>query len=168
MKLASVIEGGITGATTLSLIQEALHKIDSESPRPLLHKSGVIKKIKKSSGKKGSAKLYVTLAGELLAAASYFGLTGLGKKKNAVLRGGILGATAGLASAFLNNEKEENGQMHGLHNGTLPSENDENDETKKMLLNVLLYTAGGMLAGAAVKKVNKRTLKKIAKSLRKK
>jgi hypothetical protein len=37
-----------------------------------------------------------------------------------------------------------------------------------MLLNVLLYTAGGMLAGAAVKKVNKRTLKKIAKSIRKK
>src|SRR3712207_5763461 len=113
MKLASAIEGGITGATTLTLLQEALHKIDTGAPRPFLHKSGVIKKFKKSSGKPHKqSKLYIALAGELLANAAYFGLSGLGKKKNAVLTGGLLGAAAGLGVAFLNEDDHEKDEVN--------------------------------------------------------
>lgn len=82
MKLANALEGGITGATTLTLLQEALHKIDSHSPRPLLHKSGIIKKLKKNSGDgKISGEQLIKLAGELISNAALFGMTGLGKKK---------------------------------------------------------------------------------------
>ena len=43
MKLANAIEGGITGATTLGLIQEALHKIDPKASRAkLLNSPGII------------------------------------------------------------------------------------------------------------------------------
>jgi hypothetical protein len=166
MKLANIIEGGITGATTLSLIQEALHKVDSGAPRQLLHKSGTIKKLKKHAGKKGGdTKLYVKLAGELLGAASYFGLTGLGKKKNAVLRGGLLGATAGLATAFLDDEGNEETPVNGNLNGRL---HNEMEELKKKVMTVVLFTAGGMQAGGAIKKINKRRLKKSIKKMKKK
>lgn len=147
MKLANAIEGGITGATTLGLLQEALHKIDPKAPRAkLLNSPGIIKRIRKQSKKKGgvSNKLYINLAGELLSNAAYFGLSALGKKKNAVLRGGILGAAAGLASAFLNDTKDE------------PDQND----LRNKILTITLYTAGGMLAGAAIKKMNKKKKKK--------
>lgn len=147
MKLANAIEGGITGATTLGLLQEALHKIDPKAPRAkLLNSPGIIKRIRKQSKKKGgvSNKLYINLASELLSNAAYFGLTALGKKKNAILRGGVLGAAAGLGSAFLNSDKTE----------------DKQKSIKDKLLTVTLYTAGGMLAGAAIKKINKKTKKR--------
>ena len=143
MKLANAIEGGLTGATTLTLLQEALHKMDPKAPSTkLLNKPGIIKRLKKQSKKKGksSNKLYINLAGELLSNAAFFGLTALGKKKNAVLRGGLLGAAAGLGAAFLNND-DENISHH--------------DDIKKKLMTISLYTAGGLLAGTAIKKLNK-------------
>src|SRR4028118_1630668 len=118
MKLANAIEGGITGATTLTLLQEALHKIDPKAPRAkLLNSPGIIKRLKKQSKKKGgiSNKLYINLAGELLSNAAYFGLSALGKKKNAVLRGGILGLAAGLGSAFLN-ENHSDDEANNIKN----------------------------------------------------
>ena len=146
MKLANAIEGGITGATTLSLLQEALHKIDTKAPRAkLLNSPGIIKRLKKQS-KKGmlSNKLYINLASELLSNAAYFGLTALGKKKNAVLRGGLLGAAAGLGSAFLNDADKDDPAA---------------DTLKSKILTLTLYTAGGMLAGAAIKKISKKRKK---------
>ncbi|MBD0295671.1 MAG: hypothetical protein ICV84_10830 [Flavisolibacter sp.] len=149
MNLANAIEGGLTGATTLTLLQEALHKIDPKAPRPVLHKGNIVKKLKKTSGKPGlkATKLYIDLAGELLTNAAYFGLSGLGKKKNAVLRGGLLGAAAGLGVAFLNKKDKEHHEENG-------SAIDTEDETKKKILTVALYTAGGLLAGLAIKKWN--------------
>lgn len=156
MNIAKAIEGGLTGASTLTLLQEALHKIDHRAPRPLLYKSGLIKKLKKSSGKKGAKanRLYIQLAGELLTNAAYFGLTGLGKKKNAVLRGGVLGAAAGLGSAFLSNNKEHDQKDE---NGVLVN---QRNNVKDKLLTISLYTAGGLLAGLAIKKLNKKMKKK--------
>jgi hypothetical protein len=154
MKLANAIEGGLAGATTLTLLQEALHKIDNKSPRPLLHKSGIIKRIRKTGNKKGATanKLYIQLAGELLATSAYFGLSSLGKNKNAVLRGGLLGAAAGLGSIFLRDPEDED-----------PTAADNKNDFKDKALTVALYTAGGLLAGLAVKK-----MKKGSKSKRKK
>jgi len=147
MKLANAIEGGITGATTLTLLQQALHKMDPKAPRAkLITSPEIIKRIKKQSKKKGrlSTKLYINLAGDLLSNAAYFGLTALGKKKNAVLRGGVLGAAAGLGSAFLNESESDDPGVNNL---------------RKKIFTIALYTAGGMLAGAAIKKLNKRKKK---------
>jgi hypothetical protein len=156
MKLASAIEGGLAGASTLTLLQEALHKIDRKSPRPFLHKTGILKHFKKGPGKKGySSKLLITLAGELLASTAYFGLSALGKKRNAVLRGGLLGAGAGLGAAFLDTDDHKAVKKNGMH--ITPEE--KKDELKKKLLTITLYTAGGVLAGMAVKKLNGKTKK---------
>jgi hypothetical protein len=166
MNLASAIEGGITGATTLSLIQEALHKIDPKAPRPLLHQSGAIKKLKKKSGKKGShsGKFYIKLAGELLATASYFGLSGLGKKKNVVLRGSLLGAMAGLGAAFFNEDSDEATKAKDGERTAYA----EREDMRKKVLTVALYTAGGMLSGIAIKKFRKKTFKKLVRGKGKK
>jgi hypothetical protein len=99
MKLASAIEGGLAGATTISLIGEALRKIDGKAPGVNGIKSKKLKKrFKKAGSKKNLAKSteqYIHLAADLLGAASVLGFTSLGKKKNAVLRGALLGAAAG-------------------------------------------------------------------------
>lgn len=152
MKLAEVIEGGLTGASTLTLLQEAIHKIDHQSPRPLLHKSAALKKIQKKKGK-AAPKHYIQLATDLLSTAAYFGLTALGSKKNAVLRGGLLGTAAGLGSIFLNEEfdNEENDDI------------SHQDSAKKKILKVLLYSVGGLIAGMAIKKLKKDAKKFIKK-----
>lgn len=183
MKLGNVIEGGLTGAGTLGLLQEALHKFDSSTPRPLLYNSGLLKKLKKNGGKNGmkSTKLYIQLATELLSNAALFGLSGVGKRKNAVLRGALLGAGTGLASAFLNNgHANGNGKEHmNGHAQPVLNEHGEALETKKnakgselknKLMTVALYSAGGLIAGLAVKKIGgkkaKKTLKRLGKKIK--
>ena len=171
MKLANAIEGGLTGAGTLSLLQEALHKVDHSSPRPLLHQAGLIKKLKKNSGKPGmkSTKLYIQLASELVSNAALFGLSGLGKKKNAVLRGALLGAAAGVGSAFLHKEKDKQkaGDLSANGEGVLTATPAVSD-VKKKAMTVALYTAGGLLAGLAIKNFSGKKAKKGAKNIRKK
>lgn len=148
--MTNALEGGLAGATTLTLLHEAIDKIDPKAPKTrLLHNSRLLKKIKKQSNKKGRIpiKFYIRLATELLASAGYFGLSGLGKKKNAVLRGGLLGAAAGLGVAFLNSQDEED-------------KNQENrNATRDKILTIALYTAGGLIAGAAIKRFNKKKKK---------
>lgn len=158
MKIADVLEGGIAGVTTLSLIQEALGKIDGGEPHTLLHKSDTIKQLQKGK-KKGrkSKELYVNFAGELLGHAGLFGLSGLGKKKNAVLRGGLLGAAAGLAIAFLDDDNDTSQQA--IHaDGRMYDA--EGDALRQKIITVTLYTLGGVLAGAAIKAMNNKKLKK--------
>lgn len=163
MRIANVIEGGLTGAATLNLLQETLHKIDHGAPRHLLHKSGVIKQLRKRKAKP-STKLYVKLAGELLSNAAYFGLISLGKKKNAILRGGLLGAAAGLGSAFLQEDKETETSrpIVGQDDNTVLVKKE--DSMKKKLLTAVLYTAGGLLAGTAVQKLSRKGKKNKRKS----
>lgn len=150
MKLANAIEGGLTGATTLTLLQEALHKIDTKSPRPFLNKSGIIKELKKAGNKGNKNKLYVKMAGELLTSAAYFGLAGFGKKENVILRGGLLGAAAGLGSAFLQDNEEKVEQI----DEAMVDNKLQHNSTKSKILTVTLYTVGGLLAGAAIKRFN--------------
>lgn len=160
MKLAHVLEGGLTGATTLALLQESLHGLDGKTPRSVPMKPELLKKLRKKDkkGRLPAAQLYIELAGELLGAAAFFGLTGLGKKKNALLRGGLLGAAAGLGMAFVQNEEKDPTQV-------LPEPNGADMWHK--LATVALYAAGGVLAGAAVQQVGRKQLKK-AKKVKKK
>lgn len=156
MTIANAIEGGLAGATTLTLLEEALHKIDPKAPRTSLNKTGIIKKLKKGSRKKGvkATKLYIALAVELLTSASYFGLTALGKKKNAVLRGSLLGAAAGLGTAFLTSDDDKEDPTKDKDSFSKSS------DAQKKMLTIALYTAGGMLAGLAIKRINTKKSKK--------
>lgn len=147
MKPSKALEGGLNGIATLGLLQETLHKIDHHEPRPLLKKSSLLEKIKKQEGKKGD-KLYIKLAGEVLSTAAYFGIAGLGKKKNAVLRGALLGAVAGLGTVLLKNEVKDSQDR-----GDKVSNNFHAEHITDPLLTIALYTVGGALAGVMVKKV---------------
>lgn len=156
MKLANAIEGGLAGASTLTLLQQTLHKKRAgQSPVPL-HKSGLIKEFRKAGKKKkGSPKLYIKLAGELLANAATFGLTAIGKKRNAVLRGALLGAGAGLGVAFLQDAESNEGVNHPM----LTSE-EKRKALHDQLFTIGLYTAGGALAGYAVRQWSGKKKKK--------
>lgn len=167
MKIADVIEGGLAGVTTLSLIQEALGKLDNKEPRTLLHQSDALRKLQKGKVKGHKSKeLYVNLAGELMGHAALFGLSGLGKKKNAVLRGGLLGAAAGLAVAFLDEDKEPARQAAHADGRMVDA---EAEAIRQKIITVVLYTLGGVLAGVAVKAINTKKIKKskLAKGLKK-
>ena len=146
--MTHALEGGIAGATALNLLHEAIDKIDPKAPRTrLLNKAGTLKKIKKYSNKKGAKplKFYLQLATEFLLSMGYFGLSGLGKKKNAVLIGGLLGAAAGFGVAFLNQ----------------PEDSDETNKNEiwNKILTMSLYTAGGLVAGGVIKKFKKKKKK---------
>jgi hypothetical protein len=150
MKLANVLEGGIAGATTLGLLQEAIANMDaSKGGSRFQNRSGILKKIKKESKKGNYApEIYIKLAGELLSSAAYYGLTVVGRKKNVVLRGALIGAAAGIGAIVFDN-KEDN-----------PTKLSPSEEFRNNLLTLALYTTGGLLAGAAVKKLSRKKRKK--------
>lgn len=149
MKLAKILESGLTGAATLTLLQETIDHLDPDAPRThLLHKKGIIRDIKKGIRKKGfgAVKMYVKIAGELLGMAGYMGLAGIGKKKNALLRGGLLGALAGGAAAFMQDPKNED-----------PA--NPMAIWRKRAITLALYIIGGLMAGKAVQYFSKKKKK---------
>ena len=95
-----------------------------------------------------ATKLYVEMASEIIALAGYMGLTGLGKKKNVLLRGASLGAIAGLLAVIINAEDE------------IDLKNTNRDILRKQIETIALYTLGGLAAGGAIKMVNKKKKKK--------
>jgi len=118
MKLASAIEGGLAGATTVSMLGEALRKIDEHSSADLFNGNSLIKTFKKAKSKKASkaTKLWIKLASELLGSTAFLSLSSLGKKKNAALRGALLGTVAGLGSVVLNGHDNHKAKASG-HEG---------------------------------------------------
>jgi len=165
MKLSSAIEGGIAGATTLGLITETLHNINKKSPHVNLLQDGKLKKrFKKSKSSNGfkATRNYIQLAGDLISSTAYFGLSALGKKRNVVLRGGLLGAAAGLGSIFLDPPIDEklNGKKRGTFDPDKQSQFEDSLDTQ--IAQVALFTIGGMLAGKIVESLepNKKSRKK--------
>ena len=162
MKLASAIEGGLAGATTISLIGETLRKLDGQHPgaNGLTHKK-LKKRFKKAKTKKSkkSREQYVKLAGDLLGAASVLGFTSLGKRKNAVLRGALLGVAAGLGAVLLddNTHHDRHGSNghEGFHETMLAK-----DTTLQKALEVGLFTIGGMIAGKILQGAGKKKKRK--------
>jgi hypothetical protein len=163
MTLASAIEGGLAGATTISLLGETLRKIDGKSPGANGIKGKKLKKRFKKAGSKKRHKAteeYVKLAGDLLGAASVLGFTSLGKKKNAVLRGALLGTAAGLGAVLLEDysHKKDNDKVNG-HEG-FPSTMLAKDTVLQKALQVGLFTAGGMIAGKLMQGAGKKKRKR--------
>jgi hypothetical protein len=149
MKAAKILQSGLTGAATLTLLSEALNTVDSNAPNTnFFHKKGIVRHLKKGMHQKGfkAVKMYITLASELLSMAGVLGISGLGKKKNAVLRGGLVGALAGTAVAFLQNRPED--------------ETEKSELWKRRMVTIALYILGGLVAGKAVQVIKKKKKKK--------
>jgi|SRR5688572_11102647 len=140
MKTASILENGLTGAATLTLLRETLDKVDPDNSGAYpLHKKGILRKLKKVSHKKGmgAVKGYVKLAAQLLGMVGYMGVTALGKKKNTLIRGGVLGGLAGIAAVLMNTPND-------------PAVSDE-EVWRKRITTVVLYILGGLVAGGAIR-----------------
>jgi hypothetical protein len=149
MKAAQILESGLAGAATLTLLSDTLGKLNhGSSAKKAFHKKGIIRHLKKSADKKGfkAVKIYVRTASELLGMIGSLGLTGLNRKKYAPLRGAILGALAGAAVAFLqNNEVTEAGISREVW--------------KKRVTTIAMYTVAGIIASKAARLVNKKDKK---------
>jgi hypothetical protein len=164
MNLVKTLEGGLKNPASLALLQEAFKLINSKpvkAEKKIKGHSELFKKIQHISGKKGlKTEKAVKQVGKLLASTGYLGLSGVGKKKNAIVRGGLLGAAAGLVSLFLNNSNSTSSQEKNLNGVSVP-QNEIMYQTDNKLLTFTLYTIGGIIAGVAIKKLgNNKKIKK--------
>jgi len=160
-KLASALEGGLAGVTTISLLTDTLRKINGNSSgHHLLEGKRLKKRFKKVKSKKPlkATQQFIELAGELLGSTAFMGLSSVGKKKNAMLRGGLLGTAAGLGSVFLNGHDDEKRKYNG-HEGFHPTMNKQ-DQLISKILEVSLYTIGGLIAGKVIEGKNKKKKRK--------
>jgi hypothetical protein len=153
-KLASVLEGGLAGASTLSLLTNTLRKSsDNNSDTSLFEGKNLKKRFKKAGSKKPTKATgqYVQLAGDLLGSTALFGLSGLQKKKNLMLRGALLGTAAGLGAVLLNEHDKKKEDRDGI----LQARTQKQEWVSKAL-EVSLYTIGGLLAAKLIEVTGKK------------
>jgi hypothetical protein len=163
MKLASALEGGLAGATTISLIGETLRKIDGKpSGGQVISGKKLKKRFRKASSKKPmqATKQYIQLAGDLLGSTAFLGFSSLTKKKNAMLRGALLGTAAGLGAVFLNDLTHDKKTDHTNGHEGFPSTMQATDSHLQKLLEVGLFTLGGLIAGKLVQSTGKKKRRK--------
>lgn len=144
----------MAGAIALTLIHEGLRRINPKAPRMDLLGMNAISKVLKTAGKKPPSedKLYGwTMAGDVLSNSLYYSLTGVGHKKGALLRGGLIGLAAGAGAVLLP-------RPLGLNEAY----SNKSKETK--LLTIGLYIAGGLISAGVLRLIHKREQKLKRKS----
>ncbi len=145
MKKLSAIEGGATGALSLTLIHEIVRRLDPKAPRMDLLGMNAISKFLKSLGQDTPEKhkLFVwAMVGDLISNSLYYSLAGLGNKKSVIQRGILLGLGAGLGAVLLPKPLQLN-------------EAPTNRTTKTKAMTVGLYLIGGLVAAAIIKHMEK-------------
>lgn len=161
-KLANALEGGLAGVTTISLLTDTLRRINGNSSNFHVFEGKRLKKrFKKVKSKKPlkATKQFIELAGDLLGSTAFLGLSSLGKKKNAMLRGGLLGTAAGLGSVLLNGHDHEEKRKYNGHEGFHPTVRQQ-DQLVSKILEVSLYAIGGLIAGKVIEGNGKKKKRK--------
>ena len=146
MKLLSSLEGGLAGSLALTLIHETLKRLDPDSPRmDLMGIEAIEKTLKKADAKvPDDRNLFIaTLVGDIVSNSLYYSLAGAGKRKSAILRGGILGTVAGIGAIVL-----------PKYLGLNPSPSNRTEKTK--VYTAALYLAGGLVAAAIMRNLEKK------------
>lgn len=141
MKLSSAIGGGIAGAVTLTVIHEIVRRLYADAPRmDLLGMEGLTKTLKSADAKvpEEDTLFLITMAGDIFSNSLYYSLAGVGNKKQAILRGALLGIAAGIGAVYLP-------KRLGLN------EAPSNRTSQTKLMTVALYSTGGLVAGVAGK-----------------
>jgi hypothetical protein len=148
MKLLASLAGGLAGAVTVTLLHEVIRKVDPSAPRMDLVGKAVTEKLMHKVGQKAPRNLYATsLAGSIMANTLYYSLAGLGPK-NALSIGSMLGLTAGAGAVTLPGKLG----LNGVHsNGSL----------KRKWMTMALYMAGGLVAAAVARQIEKRKNKRL-------
>ncbi len=149
MNAESAIEGGITGATTLTILHEIVRKLDRDAPRmDEVGKEALGKLFKKLKlDVPDDDKLHLLATGtELISNGLFYSLAGAAGKNNVILRGIFLGLTAGIAAVVLPRQLELD-------------ETASNRTTKTQVMTVAWYMIGGIVAAAVTERLEERRRK---------
>lgn len=141
MKIVSALGGGIAGALALTLLHETVRRINADAPRmDLLGMQALAKSLQRLNTQiPDDDKLFrITMAGDILSNSLYYSIAGVGGENRAILRGTLLGLAAGIGAVYLP-------KPLGLN----PAPSNRTFQTTFMT--IVLYLAGGLVAGAAGK-----------------
>ena len=141
MKAITALESGLSGAIGLTMIHQVVKTLNPNAPRmDLLGMNALAKLLHLTKSKLPSKNnLYGwTLAGDIAGNAVFYSLASIARNKNVWVKGTLLGLGAGIGAVLL---PEPMGLEPRFSNRTL--------ETK--LLTIGLYVAGGLIAAATTK-----------------
>lgn len=140
MTLLKALGGGMVGALALTAIHETARRVFQDAPRMDVLGMRAIRKSLRAAGAEPPPddELFgLTLAGDIVSNSLYYALVGLGDPRRAAARGALLGLAAGLGAVLLP--------------GPLGLGTDASARTREtQLMTVAWYTAGGLVAGAAM------------------
>lgn len=141
MSFLKALGSGLAGAVALTAIHETARRVSPDAPRMDVLGMRVIAKSVRAAGAglpDDDMLFGVTLAGDVVSNSLYYAMVGFGDPKNAVTRGALLGLAAGLGAVLLP--------------GPLGLGTDASARTRAtQLMTVAWYTAGGLVAGAAMR-----------------
>lgn len=149
MKAQKSIESGIAGAVALTILHETIKRVDSQAPRMDLLGMNAIGKALKAFDKKQPDRNTLfswALLGDIIGNSIYYSAIGVSRRRDAYLRGALLGLSAGIGAIAL--PKSVKGP-----------ESHRSARTK--FLTVGLYIMGGLVAAAVYKKLNNKDITKI-------
>lgn len=144
--LADALIGGAVGATTLTLIHETARRTLPDAPRMDTLGRRALARGLESVGlhpPEGEALQVSALAGDLVANTLYYALAGLGPADDAIERGGIMGAVAGIGALALP-------PVLGL------GKDASLGTPARAAMTLGLYLAGGIAAGLAISLLGRR------------
>lgn len=145
-KLLQNLIGGFAGAVALNILHETVRQFDADAPRiDLVGKEGLNKTIEAAGGipLEGGALYGAALAGDLVSNSLYYSVIGAGKHKNLILRGTLVGITAGL----------------GALQFTRPIGLDDTPVTrtrKVKIMTVGYYLAGGLVSACVIRALRRK------------
>jgi len=141
MRALNALEAGFTGAGTLTLLHELLKQVDADAPRmDLLAMDALSKFIKVPAPRvyNNTSAYDITLLGDVLSNSLYYSLIGLGKEKNALFNGAMLGSLAGIGAVSLPEKLGLEEQYSKRTNRT-------------KIMTIGLYLVGGIMAAFSYK-----------------
>jgi hypothetical protein len=144
MKISSAL-GGLAGACTLTILNESVKKLDKDAPRLDLLGMNAAAKLIKGSGLNPSTRQLrsVSLGGDLISNSLYYGMANAGDNKHTLMRGAVLGLSAGVSAISL-------AKPLGLDERVVSA------SAKTKALTIAWYLIGGLVAAAVMNLIDKR------------
>ncbi len=149
MQTIKALEGGLAGASALTLLHEAVRRVVPTAPRMDLLGMSAITKIVKSYGKNPpneKSLFYITMAGDVVSNALYYSIAGAGKKENRIWKGALLGLAAGIGAVTL---PKPMGLNPAYSNRTVSTQ----------IMTVAWYTIGGVVSALVMKALEQKETK---------
>jgi hypothetical protein len=143
------LTGGFAGASVLTAVHETIRKTLPFAPRMDLLGMMALSKVLQQFGKipPNQKKLfYLTMAGDVISNAFYYSISGVGKNKNPIQKGLLLGLGAGVGAVLLP-------KPMGLN----PAYSSRTTQTA--IMTIALYTLGGLVAGLVIEALDKKKAK---------